>query len=65
LTAEQVSNLRETASKLPPTLIVVSGRSNEIVFSGRGLPGLNFLTMAAFGNLGNMVKMSPEAMIAK
>ncbi len=65
LTAEQVSNLRETASKLPPTLIVVSGRSNEIVFSGRGLPGLNFLTMAAFGNLGNMIKMSPEAMIAK
>jgi len=65
LTAEQVSNLRDTASKLPPTLIVVSGRANEIVFSGRGLPGLNFLTVAAFGNLGSMVRMSPEAMLEK
>ncbi len=65
LTAEQISNLRETASKLPPTLIVVSGGTNDIVFSGRGLPGLNFLTMAAFGNLGNMVQMSPEALIEK
>jgi hypothetical protein len=65
LTGEQVSKLRETASKLPPSLILVSGRSNEIVFSGRGLPGLNFLSMAAFGNLGSMMKMSPEAMIEK
>ncbi|MFB3904020.1 MAG: FecR domain-containing protein [Acidobacteriota bacterium] len=65
LTAEQVSNLRDTASKLPPTLIVISGRSNEIVFSGRGLPGLNFLTMAAFGNLGSMLRVSPEALIEK
>ncbi|RPJ56636.1 MAG: hypothetical protein EHM23_22995 [Acidobacteria bacterium] len=65
LTSEQVANLRETASKLPPTLLVVSGRNNEIVFSGRGLPGLNFLTMAAFGNLASMVRVSPEAILEK
>ncbi|RPI28261.1 MAG: hypothetical protein EHM61_05740 [Acidobacteria bacterium] len=65
LTPEQVSNLRDAASKMPPTLIVVTGGANDIVFSGRGLPGLNFLGMAAFGNLGSMVQMSPEALIQK
>ncbi|HXK59234.1 MAG TPA: FecR domain-containing protein [Acidobacteriota bacterium] len=65
LTPEQVANLRETASKMPPTLVVVTGETNDIIFSGRGLPGLDFLAMAAFGNLDKMVQLSPEAIIEK
>jgi hypothetical protein len=63
LSAEQVDTLRETAARTPATLMTVHGSPNEIVFSGQGLPGLSLLTTAAFGNIGKMIDVSPNALV--
>ena len=63
LTPDQLKTLRETAAKTPPTLIAVYGASDSIVFSSRGMPGLNLLTMAALGDLRHIAEAAPQALV--
>jgi ferric-dicitrate binding protein FerR (iron transport regulator) len=63
LTPDQLKTLKETITKTPPTLIAVYGGPDNIVFSSRGLPGLNMLAMAAVGDLWHMANATPQALI--